>query len=338
MNNRHKYVAVIVVIILVGIFTVNVQKISEKYHPTIITQPRNSVAPVGNGSDGLPKKALSRSRAQFAKQASPSSNSPQLPPPGTPLKGIYASLKALADSGDADAATRLFRDTTVCAQVKSISANIQRRANTVLATPVPRANTTGNSSQQAYSQMLDRIQNQQNFIDANAALCDGLTQDQIDSAFPNSLVAAQLGDPIAADCFVNSGAVGVPPGLINNPDLIRVYAAQALQAAQLAVENGDWPIVGQLQMAYGGIPLNLLSQVTGVDPVQQYRYSKLFALHLSPGANLDRANQQLSEIAQKISRSDEADAQAWAQDTYARIASNPNVMQSGQTGCQSSTW
>ena len=55
-----------------------------------------------------------------------------LPPPGTPLAEIFDELKARADAGDADAASRLFQDLQHCAEAQRLGQFLPAVANRML--------------------------------------------------------------------------------------------------------------------------------------------------------------------------------------------------------------
>ena len=67
----------------------------------------NSTNPTPTASH--PRKMLNSAAS------SGSATAATLPPPGTPLTQIFDQLKARADAGDADAATRLYEDLQHCA-------------------------------------------------------------------------------------------------------------------------------------------------------------------------------------------------------------------------------
>ncbi len=249
-----------------------------------------------------------------------------LPAPGTPLKQIMAELRARAESGDAEAASRLFRDTQRCAEVRHFSTSLPRMTNVVL-DQMPRGSSRDALKQQ--DRVLEVMQKMIAFTQDNAALCAGLSDEETNEAFPLSLRAAQLGDADAADCYLSVTLFGLP-GLIDHPDWLTTYKDNALTIASAAVARGDWLAAWKLSQAYetGTSSTTLLGQVTRADPVLSYRYFRLLQLGLGSDSSSITASYFSDEEAKRMLKDvppDAArDAEAWAQDTFRRnFSANP---------------
>lgn len=245
-----------------------------------------------------------------------------LPPPGTPLKQMRVELQARAEAGDAEAASRLYRDTQRCADVRRINATAPVMGRNMLAEKMeglPPENLRDLSTVLAY------VEKQLNFAHDNAALCADLSNDEINQVIPSALQAARLGDMTAADCYVGE-MFYASQGLLDHPEWLADYKHNAMAIAQSAIEHGDWRMVNNLLRAYNpinmGIPL--LSQLTGHDSAQAYRYLRLRSLGAVNGNLPDYLSKMLAQAAGEISAETKDDADAWAQDAYQRyFSSNP---------------
>ncbi len=236
-----------------------------------------------------------------------------------------AELKALADAGDAEAASRLYQDAQRCVNAREIIATAPKIAPYLL------NQNTGEMSQdtlKANEQSLANFQKRLNFARDNAGLCADLSDDEINQFIPTALQAAQLGDNAAADCYVNGGGTfGMPRGLLDHPGWLLDYKQNALAIANTAITQGDWNMVSMLGDAYNNTFFNssMLGQLTGQDNVQGYRYLKLRLLGAaSRDQGVDFLNQQLTQIANEIPPEAKLAGDAWAQDAYQRyFSANP---------------
>ena len=245
-----------------------------------------------------------------------------LPAPGTPLKQTMAELKARADAGDVEAASRLYQDTQRCVRVREII------AMTPKVVPYLLNQNTGEMSQEELKgseQALSNFQKRLNFARDNAGFCADLSDDEINQFFPAALQAAQLGDKAAADCYVNGGGIfGIPRGLLDHPEWLLDYKQNALAIADTAITQGDWTMVSMLGDAYdNSYSPNMLGQLTGQDNMQAYRYLKLRLLGVPGGGGkgADYLSQQLAQIANEIPPDAKLAGDAWAQDAYQRYFS-----------------
>ena len=217
-------------------------------------------------------------------------------------------LKARADAGDALAASRLFRDVKTCFRVWNTN---QKAIDSMLA-DMESGKVQG--SERALNDVRERVE----LVQTSASLCAGLDIEQISELVPATLRAAQLGDTEATDCYVAIGVFGMEamPGLIDHPEWISDYKRSVLPIAEAAISKENWNVVTMLHGAYGREQRNnlLLSQVTGTDSVQAYRYLRLMDLAV-PGGN-PHWKPSLEELENEIGPSKRSEADAWAQKTY----------------------
>jgi hypothetical protein len=242
-----------------------------------------------------------------------------LPPTGAPLAKIYDELKARADSGDEQAASRLYRDVHRCAQSQESLRTLPRYVNRQLDEDTSKLDADQLTRREAHlASMEDRLAKARTDNES----CGDLTDAQL-TLTPIALRAAQLGDLAASNCYVGASMLN-EQGILDHPEWLAQYKANALPIAMAAVAQGDWRMVAQLQHAYGRtFGTDLLSQVTGSDPVQAYRYMKLRQLG-SPDDKAAYFDRELSYAAQGLSADDISAGDAWAQDSYQRyFGSNP---------------
>jgi hypothetical protein len=234
-----------------------------------------------------------------------------LPPPGTPLKDVYDTLKARADGGDEEAASRLYHDVHRCARVRDMLHNMPRFAALMLD-----ANSTDQSPERllAHEKELANVSKEIDDARAHSALCDGLSDEQL-YVTPVALRAAQLGDVAASDCYVGISIYG-GAGVLDHPEWLMQFKQDGLGIAKAAVAKGDWTMVAQLEFAYHQMfSGSLLAQLTGSDPAQGYAYLKLRRLG-ARGKDAAYFDSQLAVEAQGLPADVISAGDAWAQDTY----------------------
>jgi hypothetical protein len=256
-----------------------------------------------------------------------SNGSATLPPPGTPLTEIFDELKARADAGDAAAASRLFQDMQQCAEAQRLSHSLPAIANRMLNGNLPSSPDEIERS----DRQLDRVQRGLELQENSAAMCAGLSSNQMAALVPTTLAAAQLGDPQAADCYVGAN-LNAWPDVLNNPNWISDYKNSALPLANAAVQQGDWSMVGLLASANAGSPRNnnMLNQVTGTDPLQAYTYAKLMSLGQPAGTPpSNRSTNALSTLSSQLTPEQIQAADAQAQSMYQQYF-NATPRQTGQ--------
>lgn len=284
------------------------------------TQTQGAVAtishkPAGSNS-GAAKPASARqlnTAVSGVTAAAPRTSAP-LPAPGAPLKDTRAELAARAEAGDAEAASRLFRDTQRCADVRRVNSMVPRMAQRALD---QKADGLSPEAARGREKMFAEFDKQLNFVRDNAVLCEGLSDDEINQVLPNAMQAALLGDTVAADCYVGTGMYGMPQGLLDHPEWLADYKQNAVAIANAAIDRGDWAMVSMLSNAYDpNFFVSLLGQVTGRDPVQAYRLLKLRTLGATGGRAADFVNRELAMIGNEIPADAKAAGDAWAQQTF----------------------
>ncbi|HXD83592.1 MAG TPA: hypothetical protein VN599_04075 [Rudaea sp.] len=260
-------------------------------------------------------------------------SSAPLPPPGTPLKDTYAELKARADAGDGQAASRLVHDMEKCSWIAKMKLFLPQTLPSALG---------GNDKKLTAEELswreksLGHYQKELDLIHNNEAFCAGLDQKEFDTLTPNLLRAAQLGDTWATDCYLSSGVTGMQ-GLLDHPEWLAEFKQNAIPLARAAIENGDWVAVGIMEHAYGGFFSDFISQVTGTDLAQRYRYLSLQRFGAS-GDFTAKLDEQISGITPNLSMDQIADGDAWAQEMYARHfdGTSSNGLSNGTNVCQMS--
>jgi len=258
--------------------------------------------------------------AQSGTPTNQASASKSLPPPGAPLKQTFDELKARADAGDAEAASRLYRDLERCDEASSSANNIA-------------ALTQMAESENAISDIPGLIAHQEEIMRRHALLCEGLSAAQTEWRMSAMLRAAQLGDLGASNCYVSPGGLIDSPEIVNHPEWLIDFRNNALDLANSAVEYGDWGMVMQLANAYTdgsqvsmfGAPTGLLWQVTGQNGAMSYRYFKLASLGVPDDVNGRAYIETVADLGRKLSDGDRASADRWARNAYRDyFAQNPN--------------
>lgn len=234
-----------------------------------------------------------------------------LPPPGTPLKSIFADLQARADAGDAAAAMRLIRDLRRCSMLPTILWRNARAAE-----DIANRKTDGLSAPQlrTYEALLDSVEARQSDAQKTKEMCDGVDGDMLGSLVPNLAQAAQLGDTDARACYLSRGPTYDMRGMLDRPEELQSYRNQVQSMISAGLTSGDWRTIELLKNAYMPGAQGLLAGFVGADPVQYYRYLKLYRL----GAESFRAaalDQQLAAAAAGIKPDQIAAADEWAKTT-----------------------
>jgi hypothetical protein len=255
-----------------------------------------------------------------------------LPPPGTPLAGIYDELKARAASGDAAAASRLYHDVRHCRTARAMLRSLPHIASRELDVDTSKMDANALKSRE---RMLAMMQERIGKAESEAQMCANLGDEQLRLA-PVAFDAARLGDTAASDCYI-SGLPLWTGGVLDHPEWLAEYKDNALAIADNAVAQGDWNMVDQLQRAYSQeFHFGPLAELTGANPAWSYRYLRLRRLGTSDGSEATQLDQQLAAAAQGLSADDVAAGDAWAQDTYSRYfgASAPTSSHHGGMVCE----
>ena len=261
-----------------------------------------------------------------------------LPPASAPLARAYDELKTRADAGDASAASRLYHDVSQCVQARSSVPTLRAMIDSMLARDdhvrAPEELARKEKSLAALEQELAK----QDAVQTNQ--CLDLDEDKL-QIVPAAMRAAQLGDDAAADCYVDLPFAYLGK-LLDHPEWLTQYKAQALDIANAAVARGDWTMVAQLQYAYSPLPADIgvsfLKQITGTDPALAYRYGRLLRLGVVNAADISasKIDQQLQELSKDLSATTIRDGDRWADDAYHRyFAGNPDSLDiSHMTACR----
>jgi hypothetical protein len=290
------------------------------------------IVATGASASGTAATAKSAAKASLPARrmldsAASNGSATALPPPGTPLKDIFAELKARADAGDAAAASRLFQDLQHCVEAQRLGQSLPAIANRMLNGNLPSSPDAVERS----DRQLDRMQRGLEFQQNNATMCAGVSSDQMAALVPTTLAAAQLGDPQAADCYVGAN-LNAWPDVLNNPNWISDYKNYALPLANAAVQQGDWSMIGLLASANAGNPrsTNMLNQVTGTNTQQAYTYAKLMSLGQPVDSTpSNRSTNALSTLSSQLTPEQIQTADAQAQSMYQQYF-NATPRQAGQ--------
>jgi len=287
------------------------------------------------GTRALPSEAASRTarlHTGITRKALPidrQAQGPQ-PSPGTPLASLYDELKRRADAGDAEAATRLFHEVHRCVAVRQ-----QRRLlaefHSVIADN-PDVSSIGLMHDGQPQVMM--LREMADYIRANDGRCAGASDAQLASFTPLLLQAAQLGDLKALDCYVGTDFERMD-GLLDHPEWIDQYRAQAPQLVESALQRGDWVIVELLHHAYSGaFDTSARGQLFGLDPAMDYRLLRLEQLGAT-GEFTDKLAPLVAAAAKDLSPAQAAAADAWANDYHSRYFNTAsNEVSNGANICQ----
>lgn len=302
MKHRYAWFAVVVVLLAAAYFLGRVGALpprtstaSEQVAPEVSSAtgdgqpPRQPPAPVRPGP--------------AARKGDP------LPPIGTPLKDLFADLQARANAGDVAAAMRLFRDVNRCNRLRG-----SEWRNASASDELTSRKTDNMTPEQlrTYQHLLDAMELRQRSISETQKLCDGASAEMLDSLVPNIAQAARLGDEEARACYLGRGPLYDSRSLLEHPEALQSYRDDARSLIEAGLASGDWRVVDLLQQAYEPGAQGLLAGVVGTDPLQHYRYLKLYRLGAESHrvAQLDR---QLASAAANLSPAQLADADEWAQ-------------------------
>jgi hypothetical protein len=253
-----------------------------------------------------------------------------LPPEGAPLVGIYATLKAHADAGDATAASRLYRDVQRCWAAQQAERVVTRVSN-LLANPSGEAGVTHMQGREWRVEMLSDLRA---FAQRSAGRCAGATRAQLDSLVPVMYRAAQLGDVHAIDCYAGAGFDQMP-GLVNHPEWLADMRDNVPRMFDYAVRQGDWIAVEQMHHAYAGLFRDTpAGQTIQPDPAMDYRFLRLERLGAT-GAFVQKLDRMLADTGSGLTPQQIADSDAWAQDEYSSYfaGSSSNEVSNGANIC-----
>lgn len=234
-----------------------------------------------------------------------------LPAPGVPLKATFTDLQARANAGDAVAATRLFRDLDRCNRLRG-----SEWRNKGVTGDLANKKTDGMSPEQlrTYQILFDTMKVRQQSVHENQALCAGVSDEMLDTLVPNLAQAARLGDEDARACYLGRGPLYDARSLLAHPETLQAYRNNTSAMMEAGLAAGDWRVVDLLQQAYEPGAQGLLAGLVGADPVQHYRYLRLYRLGAEQH-RVARLDQQLAAAAANLTSAQLADADQWAQTT-----------------------
>ena len=246
-----------------------------------------------------------------AAQRSTMGKNEALPSPDMPLKDTYTQLQARADAGDAGAASRLLRDLDRCRRLRGSEwGNANATAGLV------NRNTDGMSPEQlrTYQMLLDAMELRQQRARKSQEQCAEVSDEMLDTLIVSLTQAARLGDEDARACYLGRGPLYDARSLLNHPGLLQNYRNDASTMIDAGLAAGDWRVVDLLQQAYEPGAQSLLAGLVGADPVQHYRYLRLYRLGAEQH-RIARLDQQLAAAAANLTPVQLADANEWAQTT-----------------------
>ncbi|MGH8082194.1 MAG: hypothetical protein ACREP7_16590, partial [Lysobacter sp.] len=177
-----------------------------------------ATAPVAAAASAPANEAApDRSKAARKAAADAAANLPRL---STSLKSAFADLQARAAAGDVVAATRLYRDLSVCRRFERLSRDNAQLSDELLAQAV----ATMNAQQlKNYRAQLDAIESRKQTMDRMHALCEGTDGAMLDSLLPNLQRAALGGEPYARACYLERGPNYDPGSLLDHPERLGSY-------------------------------------------------------------------------------------------------------------------
>ncbi|HJR72797.1 MAG TPA: hypothetical protein VJ806_04080 [Luteimonas sp.] len=251
-----------------------------------------------------------------------------LPPPGAPLQNVFAELQSRANAGDVAAATRLYRDLSLCGRFLGIDWANSQLADELLGEGV---DSMPPEQLDNYQAQLEAIESRKRNVARLHAMCDGADAAMLDSLVPNLQRAAQLGEPNARACYLARGPGYDARSLIDHPERLAAYRRNVPALIDAGLAAGDWKVVDILRNAYEPGADGLLAGALGADPDRYYRYLKLYRLGAEPyrARKLDR---QLAAAAARLAPERRNEADAWAENAFRRDFDAGNSTESTVSG------
>lgn len=229
-------------------------------------------------------------------------------------KGFFPALQARANAGDIAASTRLYRALSLCHRFRATD-----WSNALLADELLGLQTGEMVPKQLedYKVQLDAIESRKQNMQKLHDLCNDADDATLDSLVPNLRKAAELGEGYARACYLVVGPNYDARALLRHPEWLGTYRAGVPSMIDAGMAAGDWRVVNILRTAYQPGADGLLAGVLGSDPVQQFRYLKLYRLGAGPG-DIDVLDQQLAVAAARLQPEQLAEASEWAETTFQR--------------------
>jgi hypothetical protein len=249
-----------------------------------------------------------------------------LPPPNTPLRGIYAELAARAHAGDTQAAMRLVYDLQRCQYRDALSTSTLAVADRMRAQAAPESAAQAESMSGYLSRDLDHL-------DKLDALCAGITPGQIDARGEWLRLAAQEGDAQAMVCYaVAPFDFGPTPMSDAWFDWAEQWRKDAPIFVARAFAAGQADVVPLLRDAYdqgallGDYRLTsyAYSQLVSPDPMLAYAYALLYE-RVAPQSGLESARRIAQTARTGLSDDQIAQAQRFADEAWPRFAAQAGL-------------
>lgn len=301
MNRKHAIMACAALMVIVGAYALGRWSAPR---PSATAQSGQQAAT--SREEAEPKPPLvAGAHASIAKGSA-------LPSPSMPLKSTFAELQARADAGDADAAKRLVRDLDRCSRLRAVE---WKNSGTTSDLLDKKTEGMGAAQLRTYQVLLDAMELRQQNARKDRELCAGVSDRMLDTLVANIAQAARLGDEDARACYLGQGPLYDVRSLLKRPELLRSYRNDVSAMIETGLAAGDWKVVDLLQQAYEPGSQSLLAGMVGSDPVQHYRYLKLYRL----GAEQYRAaklDQRIAAIAASLPPEKVYDADRWAQAAF----------------------
>jgi hypothetical protein len=313
MNSRAPFIVFAGLAILLGAYFLGREQL------LVPAADAKSEAAGKSASEG--NKAPTKTLPATSKAAARTASSAPLPAVDAPLKSTFADLQARAASGDAGAATRLSRDLGRCSRLRSTLWKNASAANDLVG-----KKTDGMTEAQlrTYQILLDSMAQRQREAQKTQDLCAGVDDEMLATLVPSIAQAAQLGDVDARACYLSRGPGLDARTLLDHPEFLQSYRNTVTSMIDAGLAAGDWRVVDLLTTAYEPGAQGLLAGLVGADPVQHYRYLKLYRL----GAESFRSvalDRQLAAAAANLNPAQTADADAWAQAAYEKNFKGPST-------------
>jgi hypothetical protein len=257
---------------------------------------------------------------------------PALPAEAPRLKDLFHDLKRRADANDPAAASELYADLGRCSRTQEISRSLPTLMNSEL-----EHDGSGDNEEQlkAHEFFLTSMQQEIDFVQRNAAFCDGADPAMLQQFVPSALKAAQLGDLKATRCYLGGLLSSHTTGLLDHREWLTEFKQYAPVLADYGLKHGDWGVVALDGFAHRGIfSTSLFGQTVQPDPVQAYQYLKLQQIGAT-GDFAKKITDQTSAAAADLTPAQIAQGDAWAQDTYDRYfnGSTSNELSNGVNTC-----
>ena len=311
MNRRYLLFALLVLVALAGAYFLGRK-----------SAPLPAVVSTGAAIVVVPSKGRTPTKATPAAAGkTPLSSNVPMPAADTPLKETFADLQARAAAGDAAAATRLSHDLGRCSRLRSTQWKNSGTADDLLG-----KKTDGMSEAQlrTYQILLDTMATRQQEAKKTETLCAGADQAMLDSLVASVAQAAQLGDTDARACYLSRGPTLDTRTLLDHPEALQDYRGAATSMIDAGITAGDWRVVDLLKNAYEPGAQGLLAGLVGADPVQHYRYLKLYRLG-AESFRIPTLDKQLAAVAANLTPAQVADADAWAQSSFQQNFKGPST-------------